>query len=53
VSLAKRAVSAGLSFALAACADTAVTGEVGSRHNPAHKANKNRSVSVLLNRFLF
>jgi hypothetical protein len=30
-----------------------VTGEFGIRHNPALKANKHRSVKVLLNRFLF
>jgi hypothetical protein len=49
---ARRARSAVLSVAVPACADTAVVGEFGIRHNPAPKANKNRSVSALLNRFL-
>src|SRR5262249_20762944 len=53
-STAIRALSAGLSVAqLPPCAHTAVGVEFGIRHSPAPKANKNRSESALLNRFLF
>jgi len=50
---ARRALSAGLSVALTACARTAeVRVEFGVSQNPAPTANNNRRVSALLNRFL-
>src|SRR5215208_8115642 len=50
---ARRALSAGLSVVLTACAHTAgVRGEFGISHSPALNANKSRRVIVPLNRLL-